>query len=67
MKQEGLFNYRKLTDEELASYKEQGFLVIKGILKQEGVAQIQRECMTAWDKKKRDLIPIKAGCKIRCW
>lgn len=52
MKQEGLFNYRKLTDEELASYKEQGFLVIKGILKPEGVAQMQRECMAAWDKEK---------------
>jgi ectoine hydroxylase-related dioxygenase (phytanoyl-CoA dioxygenase family) len=60
MKQEGLFNYRKLTDEELASYKEQGFLVIKGILKQEGVAQIQRECMTAWDKEKEGFDPNKS-------
>jgi hypothetical protein len=60
MKQEGLFNYRKLTDEELASFKEQGFLVIKGILRPEGIAQMQRECMTAWDKEKEAFDPTKS-------
>jgi hypothetical protein len=60
MKQEGLFNYRKLTDEELALYEVQGFLIIKGILKPEGIAQMQRECMAAWGKEKEGFDPDKS-------
>lgn len=60
MKHEELFNYRKLTDEELASFEQNGFLVIKGILKQAGVAQMQKECMNAWDKEKEAFDPNKS-------
>ncbi|MDB5003649.1 MAG: Phytanoyl-CoA dioxygenase [Mucilaginibacter sp.] len=60
MKQEELFNYRKLTDEELASFKESGFLVIKGIVKDAGLAQMRQECMTAWDKEKEGFDPNKS-------
>lgn len=60
MKNEELFNYRKLIDEELASYQEKGFLIIKGIIKQEGVAQMQKECMAAWDKEKEAFDPDKS-------
>ena len=52
MKQGAIFNYRKLTEEELALYNAQGFLVIKEIIKPEGMAQIKRECMAAWNKEK---------------
>lgn len=60
MKNEELFNYRKLTDEELTSFKEHGFLIIKGILKQAGLAQMQQECMVAWDKEKEAFDPNKS-------
>jgi ectoine hydroxylase-related dioxygenase (phytanoyl-CoA dioxygenase family) len=60
MKQEELFNYRKLTDEELASFKESGFLVIKGIVKDAGLAQMRQECMAAWDKEKEGFDPNKS-------
>jgi len=60
MKREELFNYRKLTDDELNSYQDDGFLVIKGVLKQEGIAQMQEECMTAWAKEKEGFDPNKS-------
>lgn len=60
MKREDWFNYRKLTDEELRSYQEQGFLVIKGILKKEGLNCMQQECMAAWDKEKEGFDPDKS-------
>jgi hypothetical protein len=49
MKQEELFNYTKLTDEQLKTYAVQGYLIIKGIIKPEGVKQMQEECMVAWN------------------
>jgi hypothetical protein len=60
MKQDTLFNYRQLTGDELALFTEQGFLVIKAILKPEGVAQMQQECMAAWDKEKEGFDPNKS-------
>lgn len=60
MKKEELFNYRELTEEELASFKDNGFLIIKGILKQEGLAQMQKECMVAWNKEKEGFDPDKS-------
>jgi hypothetical protein len=60
MKSEDMFNYKELTNEELESFKENGFLVIRGILKQEGLAQMQNECMAAWDKEKEGFDPGKS-------
>ncbi|MXV52481.1 hypothetical protein GS399_16015 [Pedobacter sp. HMF7647] len=60
MKKDDLFNYRKLTKEELASYNENGFLIIKGILKQEGIDQMRKECMAAWEKEKEGFDPNKS-------
>jgi hypothetical protein len=60
MKQDTLFNCRKLTDKELALYQDQGFLIIKGILNPEGIIQMQNECMIAWDKEKQGFDPDKS-------
>jgi ectoine hydroxylase-related dioxygenase (phytanoyl-CoA dioxygenase family) len=60
MKQKELFNYRKLSDEELVSFKENGFLVIKGIVKEAGLSQMRQECMAAWDKEKEGFDPNKS-------
>lgn len=60
MKQEELFNYTKLTDEQLKTYAEQGYLIIKGIIRPEGVKQMQEECMVAWNKEKEGFDPNKS-------
>jgi ectoine hydroxylase-related dioxygenase (phytanoyl-CoA dioxygenase family) len=60
MKKEELFNYRKLTDEELKSFSENGYLIIKGIIKPAGLKQMQDECMTAWNKEKESFDPNKS-------
>jgi hypothetical protein len=60
MKQEELFNYTKLTDEQLKTYAVQGYLIIKGIIKPKGVKQMQEECMVAWNKEKEGFDPNKS-------
>jgi hypothetical protein len=60
MNKEEMFNYRKLTDEELKTFKEEGFLIIKGIVKQEGLNQMREECMKAWAKEKEAFDPNKS-------
>lgn len=60
MKQEELFNYTKLTDEQLKTYAEQGYLIIRGIIRPEGVKQMQEECMAAWNKEKEAFDPNKS-------
>ncbi len=60
MKQDELFNYRELTDAELASYRENGFLIIKGIVKEAGLAEMRQQCMAAWDKEKEGFDPNKS-------
>ncbi|WP_336514210.1 phytanoyl-CoA dioxygenase family protein [Pollutibacter soli] len=54
------FNYRDLTSEELAIFKENGYLVIKNILTAEGLDQMRRECMTAWNAEKQAFDPAKS-------
>ena len=54
------FNYEKLTPEELQQFNEQGYLIIKNILKQEGLEQMQKECMTAWEAEKQAFDPNKS-------
>lgn len=55
-----LFNFRKLTEEELISYHKNGYLIIRGILKPEGLKQMQTECMEAWSKEKESFDPNKS-------
>lgn len=60
MKKEEMFNYKKLTAEELEKFNDEGFLVIKGVLKPEGLTQMREECMTAWAKEKEAFDPNKS-------
>jgi Phytanoyl-CoA dioxygenase (PhyH) len=55
-----LFNYRKLTHEELSFYKENGYLIIKSVIKPEGVAKMQGQCMAAWNTEKESFDPTKS-------
>jgi hypothetical protein len=52
MKKEQLFNYRKLNDDQLKTYQEQGYLIIKGLIPPASIKQMQNECMVAWNKEK---------------
>jgi len=60
MKNESLFNYKILSAEELTFFSENGYLIIKSILKPEGLAQMQQECMEAWSKEKESFDPNKS-------
>jgi ectoine hydroxylase-related dioxygenase (phytanoyl-CoA dioxygenase family) len=60
MKNEELFNYKELTSEQLDSFKENGYLIIKGVLKKEGLEQMQAESMAAWAKEKESFDPNKS-------
>lgn len=52
MYKKDLFNYTNLTAEELKSYEKNGYLIIKSIIKPEGITKMQNECMEAWNKEK---------------
>jgi len=60
MKKEEMFNYKKLTAEELKKFNDEGFLVLKGVLKPEGLEQMRKECMAAWAKEKEAFDPNKS-------
>lgn len=60
MKNESLFNYKTLSREELTFFNEHGYLIIKSILKPEGLAQMQQEYMDAWAKEKETFDPNKS-------
>jgi ectoine hydroxylase-related dioxygenase (phytanoyl-CoA dioxygenase family) len=60
MKKEEMFNYSKLTAEELKRFNDEGFLIMKGILKPEGLAKMREECMAAWAKEKEAFDPNKS-------
>jgi ectoine hydroxylase-related dioxygenase (phytanoyl-CoA dioxygenase family) len=60
MKREDLFNLRNLTEEELKSYRKNGYLIIREIIKPDGLKQIQDECMSAWSKEKESFDPNKS-------
>jgi ectoine hydroxylase-related dioxygenase (phytanoyl-CoA dioxygenase family) len=60
MQSDDLFNFRKLTKEELDFFKENGYLIIKQILKPAGLEQMQAECMAAWGKEKESFDPNKS-------
>lgn len=54
------FNYRNLAPEELAIFKENGYLVIKNILTADGLEQMRKECMIAWNAEKQAFDPNKS-------
>jgi hypothetical protein len=60
MKHTELFNYTKLSEEDLQRFSDNGFLVIKGILTREGVSQMQAESMAAWAREKESFDPNKS-------
>jgi hypothetical protein len=47
------FNYRPLTQDELAQYQEQGYLVLPSVLTPAGIEGMIDECMKAWEQEKR--------------
>jgi len=59
MKKESHFNYKQLDESQLASFKENGYLIIKNILTEEGLAAARKESMEAWDKEKESFDPSK--------
>ena len=54
---EKYFNYRLLSEKELATYAEKGYLVLPQLLTSEGVDRLREECMAAWNDKKKDVSP----------
>lgn len=54
-----LFNYRALDRAELATYHDQGYLLIKSILKPAGLERMVAECMAAWTAEKGPFNPAK--------
>lgn len=59
MNKEALFNYRNLSEEELDSFKKNGYLILKGMITEAGLAKARKECMEAWDKEKESFDPSK--------
>lgn len=53
------FNYRQLTQDELSFFKENGYLIIKNIITEEGLRQMREECMQAWAREKEAFDPSK--------
>ena len=47
-----LFNYRKLSSEELKLFDENGYLIVNNILSEDGLGQMRSECMQAWNGEK---------------
>jgi ectoine hydroxylase-related dioxygenase (phytanoyl-CoA dioxygenase family) len=53
------FNYRPLTQDELNFFNENGYLIIKNIITEEGLGQMREECMQAWNREKEAFDPSK--------
>lgn len=47
-----IFDYRPLSDAQLRDYQDQGFLVLRGIVKPEGIRRLVDEAMAAWTAEK---------------
>lgn len=54
-----LFNYSLLSTAELASFNENGYLIIKNILTGTGLQRMREECMQAWNAEKESFDPAK--------
>ena len=47
-----LFDYRRLADEDLRSYAENGFVLIRSLVRPAGIRRLVDECMAAWSAEK---------------
>jgi len=54
-----LFNYCLLDAEALQAFRDQGFLIIRNVLKQEGLLRMREEAMVAWNREKESFDPSK--------
>ena len=52
--QEELFLQRKLSDEQVRSYKENGYLLYRPILTDKGIEALQKDCMAVWQNENRE-------------
>lgn len=59
MSKENFFNYKNLSQEELGSFKENGYLIIKKIITEDGLQKMREECMQAWNREKESFDPSK--------
>src|SRR3954471_24978578 len=54
-----LFNYSLLSASDLASFEENGYLIIKKVLSDRGLQLMRDECMQAWNAEKESFDPSK--------
>ncbi len=52
-----LFNYRELSPSEAGLFKKEGYLILRNILTAQGLDQMRKESMTAWNGEKKDFDP----------
>ena len=55
-----LFIGHPLTDEQLRTYQEQGYLLLGRTLTEKGLKQMRKECMVAWHTEKGEFDPDKS-------
>lgn len=53
------FNYSILSADELGFFKNNGYLILKNVLTQDGLDNMREECMAAWNKEKQSFDPSK--------
>ncbi|YCM44418.1 phytanoyl-CoA dioxygenase family protein [Verrucomicrobiaceae bacterium 227] len=51
------FNYESLTQAQLSSYEENGYLVIPSVFTEEGLLEMREQCVSAWTKEKGEYDP----------
>ena len=51
------FNYRRLSNDNLREFDEQGYLVIGPVLTSRGLAHMRKQCMAAWYAEKDEFNP----------
>jgi len=54
------FNYRQLSPTQLESFNEDGYLILKNVLNENGLNQMKEECMSAWNAEKESFDPSKS-------
>jgi hypothetical protein len=54
------FKYRRLSESEIRSYEEDGFLVLDEVLTPLGLERMRGEAMAAWEKEHADYDPAKS-------
>jgi ectoine hydroxylase-related dioxygenase (phytanoyl-CoA dioxygenase family) len=53
------FNYRHLSNDEIAFYNLNGYIILKNILTSQGLEQMRDECMKAWNREKESFDPSR--------